>query len=168
MHCSQSTATLKKMDTYNLYGLGLSNPLSPFFLFILNSSTEHTLLTVRPASTSSSFDGSFDFSLCQAVFDYSSPQRICDSQQSGILSSNKHHSHNINNVQSFYITFPERTIPLHRRCVLPFQRSRVNQPAPRAVEVGATESGRPRPGAAGQARPRGPRSGDSREGSTLR
>lgn len=97
------------MDTYNLYGLGLSNPLSPFFLFILNSSTKHTLLTVRLASTSSPLDGSFDFSLCQVVFDHSSPQWICESQQSGIFSSNKHHSYNTNNIQSVSITSYERS-----------------------------------------------------------
>lgn len=104
-----SIATLKKMDTYNLYGLGLSNPLSPFFLFILNSSTKHTLLTVRLASTSSSLDGSFDFSPYQVGFDHSSPQWTCDSQQSGIFSSNKHHRYNTNSIQSFYITFYERS-----------------------------------------------------------
>lgn len=42
-----STTFFFKPDTYNLYGLGLSNPLSPFFLFILKSSTRRTLLSDR-------------------------------------------------------------------------------------------------------------------------
>lgn len=50
--CFKTHADLKhnnflKPDTYNLYGLGLSNPLSPFFLFILKSSTRRTLLSDR-------------------------------------------------------------------------------------------------------------------------
>lgn len=170
-----SIATLKKTDTYNLYGLGLSNPLSPFFLFILNSSTKDTLLAVRLASTSSSLDGSLDFSPRQAVFDHSSPQRICDSPQSGIFSSNEHHSYSTNNIQSFHITLLRvqrttplstgGTIPVQRRCVLPFRRSHVNQPAQGAAEVGATESGRPRLGRHGRGLPSPGTAGGS---STLR
>lgn len=81
--------------------------MSPFFLFILNSSTTHTLLTVRLASTPSSLDRSFYFSLGSVVFDHSSPQWICDSIKSGIFSSKEHHSYCPDSTQSLYTTFYE-------------------------------------------------------------
>lgn len=65
------------------------------------------MLTVRLEPASSPLHGSFGFSLCPVAFDHSSPEGIFDPQQSGIFSSNKHHSYNTNKLQYFRRTFHE-------------------------------------------------------------
>lgn len=143
--------------------------MSPFFLFILNRSTKHTLLTVRLASTSSSLSGSFHFPPCHAVFDLSSPQRCVTPLQSGILSSNERHRYSTTTKQCLcktsrgctrspsvfwaYGTSPE---------ALPFHGNYGKQPAQREAAAGATESGGPQPGKPG--RDQGPRSRERRLG----
>lgn len=143
--------------------------MSPFFLFILNRSAKHTLLTVRLASTSFSLNGSFDFSPCHVVFDHSSPQRMCDPP------SSQESSARVCTIvtappTSTVCTQPSmdaHTAPLSALSgtspeALPLRGKYGKQPAQRAVATGATQSGGPQPGRPG--RHRGPRSWERRLG----
>lgn len=128
----------------------------------------NTHTTVRLASTSSPLNGSFDFSPCHVVFDHSSPQRMCDPQQSGIFSSRAHH-HYSTNKRCLYITFSGCTRSPSVRWgygtspeALPLRGNYGKQRAQRALPAGATEPGGPRPGRPG--RHRGPRSRERRPG----